>query len=90
MRELGNVVMSLNPKENGGEQVFITVKYYDNGDGENGIYTTGEITLNSYCNSATITCSGGISSSMLRELANELDKKLIEVKMNLQKENENE
>jgi hypothetical protein len=63
-----------NKKDNGGEQLILSTKFYDNGDGiPSGIYTIQELTLNSYGNAANFILSGCITPESLRELANELD-----------------
>lgn len=61
-----------NPGENGGEGLYLTTKFYDNGDGE--IFYNQELTLQSYYNSASINLDGSpLTSDFLRKLANELD-----------------
>lgn len=61
---------------NGGEQLTLTTDFYDNGDKENNIYINQKLTLHSYCNQASFDLVGSpILPDMLRELANQLDKK---------------
>lgn len=64
-----------NPRDNGGETLMLTTDIYHNGDsGEKGIYYNQEITLLSYCNSASLNLYGAsITPDMLRKLANELE-----------------
>ena len=66
---------SFNRKDNGGEQVTINTKFYDNGDrNRDGVYINQEITLNSYCNAASILLYGAVlGPEDLRMLADELD-----------------
>lgn len=67
----------LNPKDNGGEGVFIHTKFISNGDpitDEFGVYTTQEIHLASYSNSAILYFSGAaFTPEFLRRWANELE-----------------
>ena len=69
----------------GGEGLSLHVKFIDNGDkieynkdGEvenNGIFMNQEISLQSYCNSASIKLFGNpLTPDMLREMANQLEK----------------
>ena len=66
---------SFNRKDNGGEQVTINTKFYANGDrNRDGVYINQEITLNSYCNAASILLYGAaLTPENLRMLADELD-----------------
>jgi len=68
-------VFIFNPKDNGGEQLVLTTEFYDNGDGiPEGVYTSQQLSLQSYCNSANFELMGcSITSEILRKLANELD-----------------
>lgn len=60
----------INPKDNGGEQVIITTDFISNGEG---IYTSQEISLQSYCNSASIKLLGAqITPEILTNLAYQL------------------
>lgn len=67
----------LNPEANGGESLMLTTEYFWNGDlvtDDDGIYTNQSLTLQSYCNCATIKLYGAtITPNVLRELANELE-----------------
>lgn len=63
-----------NPKDIGGEHLVFTTNFFHNGD-PGGIFTNQELTLSSYCNSATIHLAGiCITSQNLRDLADQLDK----------------
>ena len=73
-KEISKHVFCFNSQDNGGEQLTLVTKFYDNGDKENNTYTDQELTLNSYCNSASFTLSGAqITPDALRKLADELD-----------------
>lgn len=73
--ELGKHSFCFSPLENSGEGLFLKTTFYGNGDvGPNGLFVNQEITLNSYQNSASINLFGiPITSTMLRQLADELD-----------------
>ena len=62
---------------NGGESLTLTTKFVANGDkitSEDGVYLNQELTLQSYCNSASIKLMGiNITPEILRELANQLE-----------------
>jgi len=64
-----------NSADNGGESLSLTTFFYDNGDGiPDGIYTTQELSLQSYRNSASFSlCGAELSPENLRTLANELE-----------------
>lgn len=63
-----------NEPENGGERLSLTTKFFPNGD-PGGIFTNQELTLQSYCNSATMNLVGAtFTPDLLRQLANELDR----------------
>lgn len=83
MKKLGEVNMILNPEDNGGETVAITVEIYDNGDAaaglSNGIFTLSEVSLQSYGNSASMSLPN-ITPEFLREFADKLEAELVEVK----------
>ena len=71
--KLGKVYKILNPEDNGGETVAITVEIFDNGDFDgNSIFTIGTMSLHSYGNFATMSLPN-ITPEFLRELANELE-----------------
>lgn len=79
-RVLERHVFIFNDKDNGGEQVSFVTDIRHNGDPE-GVYYDQEISLQSYCNTATIHLLGAaISPDMLRKLANELDAATIRAK----------
>lgn len=78
--KLGEVYMILNPEDNGGETVAITVEIYDNGDYDaDSTYTLGRVSLQSYGNSASISLPN-LTPEFLREFANKLEAELVEVK----------
>ena len=69
-----------NDRDNGGESLSLKTDMYTNGDdeGQAGIYLNQELTLQSYCNSATISLVGAVlTPTKLRELANQLESELI-------------
>lgn len=71
-RLLGRHVFVFNEHDNGGEQLILTTEFYHNGDPD-GVYVNQEITLGSYCNSASINLSGvQITPEILFKLATEL------------------
>lgn len=83
---VGRSVFSFNPKDNGGEQLILTTTFIANGD-ENGVFMNQELSLQSYCNSASFSLCGAIMTpDLLRELANQLDAELIKAKAKTQKE----
>lgn len=64
---------------NGGESLTLLTMFRDNGDAaaglEGGVYINQELTLNSYCNSATFTlCGTTLNPENLRRLANEIER----------------
>ena len=64
----------VNPHDNGGEQIIITTEFHDNGDRKDNIYMQQEITMQSYCNSASISLFGAIlSPERLRKMADEIE-----------------
>jgi hypothetical protein len=70
-------VFVFNPKDNGGEQLVLTTKFIYNGDN---ICTEQELTLLSYCNSASFKLyTAPMTADKLRELANQLDKTMSEI-----------
>lgn len=76
---LNRHVFSFNEKANGGEQLILVTNFHHNGDGPGGIYTSQELSLQSYCNAATFSLHGAaITPEALRELANQLDRAKIE------------
>lgn len=65
-------VFVFNQEDNGGESLTLITKFIDNGDSE--YYAVQELTLNSYCNSATFNLQGAaLNPDNLRKLANELE-----------------
>ena len=71
--KLGEVYKILNPEDNGGETVAITIEIFDNGDFDgNSIYTLSTVDLQSYGNSASMSLPN-LDPQFLRELANELE-----------------
>lgn len=80
--KLSEVYMIVNPEDNGGEQVSITVEIYDNGDLAYGlpgaIFTLGKVSLQSYGNSASISLPN-ITPEFLREFADKLEAELVVV-----------
>jgi len=72
-RVLEMFTFRFNENDNGGESLTLTTKLLHNGDPE-GVYYNQEITLQSYCNSASINLFGAaITPEKLRELANQLE-----------------
>jgi len=64
---------NFNPHDNGGESLTLTTKFIANGE-PGGIFLNQELTLQSYCNAATLALYGvTITPHILRELANELE-----------------
>jgi hypothetical protein len=81
-RKLGQHTFIFNPSGNGGEALSLRTEFYDNGDSKAGlppetcIYWNQELTLQSYCNSASFNlCGISINPEALRKLANELERK---------------
>ena len=69
-----------NKETNGGEALTLVTKMFANGD-PNGVYWNQELTLHSYCNSASINLYGpALTPKLLRELANQLEFADIEAK----------
>lgn len=67
----------VDPNENGGESLTLTTKFIANGDPvteDSGVFLNQELTLQSFCNSATfLLCGTTFSPERLRQLANELE-----------------
>lgn len=63
-----------NQKDNGGESLTLITQFFSNGDpGAQGIFSNQELTLQSYCNSASFNlCGIQITPELLRKLADEL------------------
>ena len=78
--KLGEVYKILNPEDNGGETVAITIEIFDNGDHDaNSTYTLSTVSLQSYGNSASMSLPN-LDPTFLRELANELDAAIAKTK----------
>ena len=59
----------VNPHDNGGEQIIITTKFYDNTN------ISQEITMGSFSNSVTFNLAGAVlTPEVLRDLADQLAK----------------
>jgi hypothetical protein len=70
-------VFVFNENDNGGESLMLTTRFISNGDEiteKEGVYINQELTLHSYCNSASFNLFGStITPESLRKLANELE-----------------
>ncbi len=74
-----------NNEDNVGESLSLTTAMYSNGDPVKynngkleGVYFNQELTLHSYCNSASFNLVGAaITPSLLRELANQLESEIL-------------
>ncbi len=77
-KKIGIHVFTLNPQDNGGETVDITTTLFHNGDpGAQGIFLNQEITLQSYCNSASFNLhSATLTPELLRKFADELEEQI--------------
>jgi hypothetical protein len=64
-----------NPGDNGGESLFLSALVEQDGTDEP--FVTQEITLNSYCNSATFQINSYLTPEKLRDCANKLESFLI-------------
>lgn len=71
-----------NREDNGGEALCVVTKIIANGD-PGGYFTTQDISLQSYCNCATLHIQGFLTPSALRELANQLDSEIEKAKVKL-------
>lgn len=78
IKPLLTIHFPLNPKDNGGEQLIITTDFFSNGDpvtATSGIFLNQQLTLQSYCNSASFNLCGAIfTPQKLRELADLIEK----------------
>jgi hypothetical protein len=64
-------VFCFNPQDNGGEQLHLITEFFESDNGD--IYSNKEMSLQSYCNSASFNLSGAaISSETFFKLAREL------------------
>ena len=71
---LNRDVFVFNPQDNGGEGLTIMTEFFSNGD-PGGVFSNQEITLYSYCNSASFHVTGfTITPEALRKLADKLEK----------------
>jgi len=75
---LGTHTFIFNPSDNSGEQLCLTTEIFNNGDYArglpNGMFTNQTLTLQSYCNHASISLYGNpITPESLRQLADELE-----------------
>lgn len=77
-KPLHREVYVFNKEENGGGQLSLTIDYYDNGDAAHGlpqgILINQELTLQSYCNSASFNLTSDFNPKNLRELADTIEK----------------
>lgn len=74
-------VFTFNKNDNGGESLMLITSFFHNGDVD-GVYRNQELTLQSYCNSASINLYGTqITSEILFKLAKELFEAEQEAKM---------
>lgn len=77
-QEIARKVFVFNPKDNGGEQLILVTKIFDNGDEKDNIYIEQELILHSYSNSASFNLAAiTLTPEVLRKLANELESQLI-------------
>lgn len=74
-KKLHRHVFCFDEKNRGGEALLLTTEFIDNGDNaENSIFLNQQLTLHSYCNSATFNlCGTPLTPEVLRKLANELE-----------------
>lgn len=91
-KQLGRHCFVLNGKDNGGEAISLTTTIWEEEPRKpdrppNGTRMEQELGLMSYCNSAFIKLTGAtISADTLRQVANELDRKWIEINAKAMKE----
>ncbi len=78
-KELLYHLFTFNKGTNGGEQLILITKFFDNGDGPpDGVYTNQELVLNSYSNTTSFSFSDSpFTPETLRKLANELESAMI-------------
>jgi hypothetical protein len=81
-KQLHRHVFCFDEKNRGGEALILKTEFIDNGDNnENSIFVNQELTLHSYCNSATFNlCGTPLTPETLRKLANELESAQIQAK----------
>jgi len=81
-RTIRKHVYIFNPDDNGGEQLLLVTRYWDNGDRDAEPYVTQELSLSSYCNAATFDLQGAtLTPTNLRELANQLESEGVQAKL---------
>ena len=82
MNKLVRVHVFTFSEANGGEELSLTTEYFNNGGGE--IITNQKLSLQSYFNAAHFELVGAqLTSDNLRELANQLDREMIEAQADL-------
>jgi hypothetical protein len=68
---------TINPEDNGGECLMLTTQFVATGDPitkDTGVFLNQQLTLQSYCNDASIGLFGtALTPEKLRELANQLE-----------------
>lgn len=80
-------LFTLNPDSNGGESVVLHTKFEDNGDFSRGLAkepvlsATHELIINSYGNSVHFNMYGYLTPTVLRDLANQLEKAEVAAKI---------
>jgi hypothetical protein len=78
-------VFTLNPKDNGGEQVHVVTKFCAHDDGE--MFWLQELVLNCYGNEAKFVLNGMyLNPDNLIKLATELKKEVMEFELNIKAE----
>jgi len=81
-KHLHKHVFCFDPANRGGEALLLKTDFIDNGDeNDNSVFMNQELTLHSYCNSATFNlCGTPLTPETLRKLANELESAQIQAK----------
>lgn len=81
-KHLHKHVFCFDPANRGGGALLLKTYFINNGDeNDNSVFMNQELTLNSYCNSATFNLYGTLlTPETLRKLANELESEMIEAK----------
>lgn len=81
---VGTHVFNFQPGDNGGEALILVTKMLSNGDPSPAMYLNQQLTLQSYCNSASFELVGTpLMPEVLRKLANELESAMVEARMKL-------
>lgn len=84
-------VFNFSPDENGGESLTLSTTIEYNGDDpvkDSSYYTNQELTLQSYCNSATLNLAGiQITPDLLRQCADEMEAAFIKKKAEIRCDN---